>query len=137
MGMFDAFIDEFDEQFEAAPSRSAGEYEQKMEELLQLILRERECSRNLDMAALTDVSTVKDALVRELATLDSSDFSNPRLAERVREENRRNAYLFWAGLGLVRDTMSFFGRQVPPPAYGALGGIVRGRPEANLLSGRI
>lgn len=137
MGMFDAFIEESDEQLETTPSRSAGEYEQKMEDLLQLILRERDCARNLDMAGLNQVATAKDALVRELATLDGSGLVSSELAERVREENRRNAYLFWAGLGLVRDTMDFFGRQVPPPAYGAFGGMVQGRNGTSLLSGRI
>jgi hypothetical protein len=136
--MFDAFIEEFDEPIESAAAlRSANELEQKMEQLLQLIQRERECCRSLDMVALAEVSTAKEALVRELALLDHSGFANPRLAERVREENRRNAYLFWAGLSLVRETMGFFRRQAPPPSYGALGGIVQGRPGANLLSGRI
>lgn len=137
MGMFDAFIEERDEQLETAPSRPVGEYEQKLEELLQLILRERDCARNLDMSSLNQVATAKDALVRELASFDGSGLVNSGLAERVREENRRNAYLFWAGLGLVRDTMEFFGRQVPPPAYGAFGGMVQGRNGTSLLSGRI
>lgn len=137
MGMFDAFIEERDEQLEAAPSRPASEYEQKMEELLQLILRERDCARNLDMSGLNQIATAKDALVRELATFDGSSLVSSELAEQVREENRRNAYLFWAGLGLVRDTMEFFGRQVPPPAYGAFGGMVQSRSGTSLLSGRI
>lgn len=135
MGMFDAYIGDSDEQIETAPHRPASEYEQKMEQLLQLILRERDCARKLDMAGLNQVAGAKDALVRELASFDGS-VVNSELAVRVREENRRNAYLFWAGLSLVRDTMGFFGRQVPPPAYGALGGMVQGR-STSLLSGRI
>ncbi|MHB1400175.1 MAG: flagellar protein FlgN [Trichloromonadaceae bacterium] len=139
MGMFDAYIEEVElpRDFGAA-TRMSCEVEQKMQQLLELILRERDCTRNLDMEGLSQVATAKDALLRELAALDGSGFDNARLAERVREENRRNAYLFWAGLSLVRDTMGFFGRQAPPPAYGALGGMVQGRRGgASLLSGRI
>lgn len=138
MGMFDAYIEELEtpQEFAAAPRRHC-EVEQKMQQLLELILRERDCTRNLDMEGLGQVAAAKDALLRELAALDGSGFDNARLAERVREENRRNAYLFWAGLSLVRDTMGFFGRQAPPPAYGAFGGMVQGRGGASLLSGRI
>ena len=138
MGMFDAFIEQQDDWTGLdAPSQALSDYEQKLQELLELILRERECSRNLDMAGLRAASGAKEQLVRELGGLDSTGFDNPRLIQQVREENRRNAYLFWAGLSLVRDTMSFFGRQVPPPAYGAFGGMVQSRQGTNLLSGRI
>lgn len=138
MGMFDAFIEQQDDWNQLdAPSQAVSAYEQKLQQLLELILRERDCTRSLDMAGLQAASEAKDQLLRELGGLDSSGFDNSSLAERVREENRRNAYLFWAGLGLVRDTMSFFGRQVPPPAYGALGGLVQSRQGTSLLSGRI
>lgn len=138
MGMFDAYIEQRDDwnELDATP-QAVSEYEQKMQQLLELILRERECTRSLDLVGLQAASSAKEQLVRELSGLDSSDFHNPGLAEQVREENRRNAYLYWAGLSLVRDTMSFFGRQVPPPAYGAFGGMVQSRQGTNLLSGRI
>lgn len=138
MGMFDAFIEQHDDWNEpqALPPVSS-DYERKLQELLELILRERDCVRALDMDGLQAATGAKEQLVRELSGLDSTGFHNPRLAEQVREENRRNAYLYWAGLSLVRDTMSFFGRQVPPPAYGAFGGMVQGRQGTNLLSGRI
>ncbi len=138
MGMFDAFMEEIDAPDEAGPAPPvATELEAKLQHLLELILSERERARTLDMKGLEAVSQEKEALLRELGELDGIGFDNPELARRVREENRRNAYLFWAGLNLVRDTMGFFEKQVPPPEYGAKGSLVHAQQGGKLLTGRI
>lgn len=138
MGMFDAFIGASDDgsPVDSTP-QVAGAYELKLQQLLDLILRERDCLRQLDLEGLQAASGAKDLLVQELSGLDGGGLPNHRLLEQVREANRRNAYLFWAGLNLVRETMGFFGRKAPAPSYGAFGGMIQSRQGGNLLSGRI
>lgn len=109
----------------------------RMNRLLELILEERKAARSLDMARLAAVSREKEDLARALGDFDEADEDIFELAEQIRLENRRNAYLFWAGLNLVRDTMEFFGRQAPPPRYDALGTTVQSAHGGRLLSGRI
>ncbi|KIH77546.1 hypothetical protein SAMN05660860_00975 [Geoalkalibacter ferrihydriticus] len=112
-----------------------------LQRLHELILQERAAARGLDMSALNAVVREKEELIQALheqGSLDAyADDELAGLAERVREENRRNAYLFWTGLNLVRDTMAFFEKQVPPPGYGAAGLMTQTRPGGRLLSGRI
>lgn len=111
----------------------------EMERLHRLILEEREAATSLDMRRLGAVVEEKEALVRSLgaAEIDEDDEELMELAEAIREDNRRNAYLFWSGLNLVRDTMEFFGRHAPPPVYDAGGIAIQTAPGARLLSGRI
>ncbi|WP_305043433.1 hypothetical protein [Geoalkalibacter sp.] len=114
---------------------------ERLRHLHELILQEREAARNLDMAALGAVVREKEALIQQLheeRALDAYDDEDlVALAQLVREENRRNAFLFWTGLNLVRDTMAFFEKQAPPPAYRATGSLTQTRPGGRLLSGRI
>lgn len=125
---------------------------EKLNRLYGLILQEREAARSLDMKRLTAVMEEKEVAVRDLSSVtlpdpaecDEDDYEAQEeaeevraLADRIREENRRNAYLFWAGLNWVRDTMEFFRSQAPPPVYDAWGGTIQAAPGGRLLSGRI
>ncbi|MDO3378048.1 flagellar protein FlgN [Geoalkalibacter halelectricus] len=120
---------------------AACEIDAGLRRLLELIMQERAAARGLDMRTLEAVASEKQALIELLQGLDAealeTDEDLSALARQVREENRRNAYLFWTGLNLVRDTMAFFERQVPPPGYGAAGLMTQSRPGGRLLSGRI
>ncbi len=109
----------------------------QLEHLHALILREREAAKNLDMRALGTVIQEKDELIQALGAFQECDEELTELAEKVRDENRRNAYLFWSGLNLVRESMEFFEKQVPPPGYGAHGSLSQVRQGGKLLSGRI
>lgn len=109
----------------------------QLEGLLELILAERDAARRLDVDALSRVTAQKEACIQELATVDELDEPCRELAEKVRVENRRNAYLFWTGLHLVRDTVAFFHKQAAVPAYGATGVLNPTRCGASLLSGRV
>lgn len=116
--------------------RSASE---KLGRLYDLILQEREAAKGLDMVRLAEVVQQKEVVARDLAagSIDQEDEEVRELADRIRRENRRNAYLFWSGLNFVRETMDFFGRQAPPAVYDAWGGAVQSPGGGRLLSGRI
>lgn len=125
---------------------------QKMSRLHDLILQERDAARKLDMTLLTAVTEQKQVAMQDLSGESLPDIDEidewdeeaieeamelRELADRIREENRRNAFLFWSGLNLVRDTMEFFRSQAPPPVYDAWGGTNKAAPGGRLLSGRI
>ena len=109
----------------------------RMTRLHELIIQEREAAKDLDVEKLASVAEEKEALVQILGTVEEPDEDLQALAEAIRNENRRNAYLFWSGLTWVRETMNFFGSQVPVPAYGSQGTNVQSKQGGKLLSGRI
>ena len=82
---------------------------QRLQALLNLILQEREQAKKLDMGSLQQTAEHKQALLQDIGslTMNQNDPELERLARTVREENRRNAYLFWLTLGWVREQMTF------------------------------
>ncbi|BCA79139.1 flagellar protein FlgN [Desulfuromonas sp. AOP6] len=109
----------------------------QLEELYALILKERECAKTMAMDELLHTVQAKNELLRSLQSVTKVAPEDRELAVAVREENRRNAYLFWASLGFIRESMSFFRKELSPVSYGAHGATVRGRSEGMLLRGRI
>lgn len=111
----------------------------RLEQLLALILRERECAKALEIEELSAVTQEKEALLDSLGELRGGGPEVRQLAERIRTENRRNAYLLWSALTWVRETMQFFGKQTAPSGYGAAGTRVYagGSYGGRLLSGRV
>jgi hypothetical protein len=112
---------------------------QQLADLQQLILQEREYAKALDMENLARTAEAKSGM---LAVLDSEALpleneETRRLAATVREENRRNAYLFYMTLQWVRDLMTFYGQRTVPATYGAFANQVRRQDGGRLLSGRI
>lgn len=112
---------------------------QRLESLLQLILEEREQAKGLDMASLQQSAEEKQRLLQSIGSRidDQSDPEVQQLANKVREENRRNAYLFWLTLGWVREQMTFFGQRTAPTSYGSSAVQVSQQRGGRLLSGRI
>jgi hypothetical protein len=110
---------------------------EQLQRLLSVILRERECARSLDMEDLLAASREKAALLSALGPADALSPEDRALAEAVRAENRRNAYLFWATLTWVRESMEFFGRQVAAVSYGAHGRALSSPHGGKLLSGKV
>ena len=108
-----------------------------LRELHALILRERECARNLAMEELMEVSREKEALLLSLGTLSGEDDETRALAERIRRDNRRNAYFFWSALKWVRESVDFFRKQTVTTGYGAGGGLVSSCGSGMLLSGKV
>ncbi len=116
-----------------------SDLKQRLESLLQVILQERKQAKELDMDSLQQSALEKQQLLQSIGSgLDEqSDPELQQLARRVREENRRNAYLFWLTLGWVREQMTFFGQRSAPTSYGAGAAQISQQRGGRLLSGRI
>ena len=110
----------------------------KLEKLHDLLLRERECAKALDLDGMLTVAEEKKAL---LPLLESEVSESPELkviAEKVRSENRRNAFLFWSTLKYIRESMSFLNLQISRPAYGSSGRMQQQDSKSGLvLKGRV
>ncbi|NTV14068.1 MAG: flagellar protein FlgN [Desulfobulbaceae bacterium] len=103
-----------------------------------LLLRERECCKAVDLPGLQEVLSEKELLLLELEPLEPASGSELReLAAQIKNENRRNAYLLWATLRFIRESMEFFGRQAGQPSYGAGGRMIQNGGSGLVLSGRI
>lgn len=115
------------------------ELKQKIRQLLVLLQKERELAKSLDLEGLAEATAAKGALLASLEPLQSAekDAELRSLVQEVREENRRNAFLYWSALGWVREMMGFFGQRSVPVGYGAGGGEVTSRHGGRLLSGRV
>ena len=102
-----------------------------------LLLQERECAKALDMTGLQAICQEKEELLRALQEAQSLAPADRQLAETIQQENRRNAYLFWAAFNWVRDLVGFLNRQMSSETYAATGGTILFQHGGRLLSGRI
>lgn len=116
---------------------SASTTHQNLVRLRDLILEERECTKLLDMEALTAVMQEKDELIQVLAHVQKLDEEDKELATIIRHENRRNAYLFKATLCWIRETMEFFGKRTVASSYAADAGVINSKINGRLLSGQV
>ncbi len=111
---------------------------EQLQELHGLILRERDCARAVDLDGLQEVTRAKEELVHRLEPVVDGGPELRALAEKIKLENRRNAYLFWSSLKFVRESMSFFTRQISRPvAYGAGGRMIESSGSGLVLAGRV
>ncbi len=109
----------------------------RLEELLALLIEERERAMALDMAGLQKVVTAKEALLTDLNPQPEEVAGLEELLRQIDQENRRNAFLLWTGLNWVRDLMGFMGKAAMPQVYGG-GGQSRALTEGGrLLSGTV
>ena len=102
-----------------------------------VLLQERECAKSLDMKGLQELCQEKEALLKILQSAQSLAPEDRLLAEAIKEENRRNACLFWAALNRVRDLMGIINRQMATESYAPSGGTTLFQHGGRLLSGRI
>lgn len=113
------------------------ELEQRLTSLLELLHREREMAKALDMEGLQSVVAAKEALLADLKPQPEDVEDLQELLQQIDQENRRNAFLLWTGLNWVRDMMGFFGKASMPQVYGG-GGQSRTLTEGGrLLSGKV
>ncbi len=110
-----------------------------LSELYALVVRERECARDLRLDELEDVVKEKETLLHQLQDFDAVPLTaaQQELAGKIRFENRCNAYLLWSALNCIRESMAFFGRKSAPDSYNTSGTAVSGTSGGRLLSGRI
>lgn len=102
-----------------------------------LILEEREYTIVLDMKSLTVAMQEKEELLQVLTHIHQLDEEDKGLASAIRHENRRNAYLFRASLGWIRETMEFFGKKTVPSSYSASAAMINSKVNGRLLSGQV
>ncbi|EAT15836.1 flagellar protein FlgN [Desulfuromonas acetoxidans] len=110
---------------------------EQLQALHDVIIEERECAKALDVVALQAVTQRKDALLAQLELEGDLSPEDRQLADTIRFENRRNAYLLWSALNWIRESMEFFGRKTVPDAYTPAGGMVSKGMGGRLLSGRV
>jgi flagellar biosynthesis/type III secretory pathway chaperone len=105
--------------------------------LLDLILLERECAINLDMEGMVRAVQAKEEIVKVLAHVKDVNESDKPITQQIRDENRRNAFLFKSTLGWIRQTMEFFGQRTVTSTYGAQANTVASHVNGRLLSGQV
>lgn len=110
---------------------------EKLQSLYDVILIERESAKSLDLEALQKATVLKEELLSQLDLEGELSQEDRKLAESIRFENRRNAYLLWAALNWIRESMEFFGRKSTPDSYNPTGSLVLNKNGGHLLSGRV
>lgn len=115
----------------------AGTTHEQLIRLRDVILEEREFTKTLDMQSLADAMHEKEELIQVLAHVTRLDEEDKEIAATIRHENRRNAYLFKATLGWIRETMEFFGKRTVVSGYSSNANMVSSKVNGRLLSGRI
>ncbi|PID72053.1 MAG: flagellar protein FlgN [Desulfobulbus propionicus] len=106
-------------------------------QLRQVIINEREHAKQLNIKAMQNDMAQKTAIINALDAIEQLHPEDEQLAREIREENRRNAYLFRATLQWIRETMEFFGKKTVPTTYGHTGATKNSTINGRLLSGRI
>jgi len=105
--------------------------------LRDLIFEERACAKALDMQGMIKAMNTKEEVVKVLAHIKVIDEQDKPIAKQIREENRRNAFLFKSTLGWIRQTMEFFGQKTVTTTYSAAAYTVASQVNGRLLSGKI
>ena len=105
--------------------------------LKDVIIKERQQAINLNLEGMYSAMREKEELMHVLAHVQAIDDADKPLAEQIRYENRRNAFLFKSTLGWIRETMEFFGKKTSTSTYSANANSVNSEVNGRLLSGRI
>ena len=116
---------------------AARELQNQLNRLHELILLERSYAKSFSMDELLATTKEKELMLQQLVPVADAGPEIHALAETVKRENRRNAYLFWSTLKFVRESMSFFNRQVTQTSYGAGGALVNRGSSGMVLAGRV
>ena len=115
-------------------ARTTHEY---LVRLRDIILEEREYAKNLDMRGMVAAMQEKEEIVQVLAHVKVIQEQDKSVAVQIRNENRRNAFLFKSTLGWIRDTMEFFGQKTVTATYAPNAYTVASQVNGRLLSGKI
>lgn len=115
-------------------ARTTREYLVALKETIE---RERQEAIQLNLDGMYEAMKEKEALLNVLAHIKHIDDDDQLIAEQIRKENRRNAYLFKTTLGWIRETMEFFGKKTSTSTYSATASTLKSEVNGRLLSGRI
>ncbi|CAG37417.1 flagellar protein FlgN [Desulfotalea psychrophila] len=110
---------------------------QRLQRLHELLLEERDCAKKLNINGMLAVVREKEDLIQILSGGTAIDDSSKPLAEKVRDENRRNAFLFKTTLGWIRATMEFLSKKTVMNTYSAAAVTVPAGTNGRILSGKI
>lgn len=113
------------------------ELKKNFEQLHQLLIDERQAVISLDMEALEASTQAKKELLASIENIPRDTEGLKSLFLEIDKENRRNAYLLWAGLGWVREMMGFFGQSTATTTYGNIGQASSCQHGGRLLSGKV
>jgi hypothetical protein len=105
--------------------------------LRDVILEEREYAKALDMEGMSRAMAEKEELIQVLAHVQAIDENDRPIADQIRAENRRNAFLFKSTLGWIRNTMEFFGQKTVTSTYSSNANTIASQVNGRLLSGKI
>ncbi len=105
--------------------------------LRDVILLEREKAKALDIEGMYQAMEEKEEIIRILSHVKQLDPADRDIADQIHHENRRNAYLFKATLGWIRETMEFFGKRTVTSTYGQNANTIPSQINGRLLSGKI
>ncbi len=106
-------------------------------QLRDIIRAEREHAKALDLEAMMADAQRKEVIIRALNSVESLHPDDQQYAREIRQENRRNAFLFRATLHWIQDTMEFFGRKTVPITYSPYGLSKNNTVNGRLISGSI
>lgn len=101
------------------------------------IINERQQAINLNLDGMFAAMQEKEELIHVLAHVKNIEEVDKPLADQIRQENRRNAFLFKSTLGWIRETMEFFGKRTTTSTYSANANTINSEVNGRLLSGRI
>jgi len=105
--------------------------------LCDVIVQEREFAKKLDMEGMFKVMGEKQELIEYLSLVQELDDQDLVLAKQIRDENRRNAFLFKSTLGWIKEMMEFFGKKTVTATYSATASTVPSQVNGRLLSGKV
>ncbi len=110
----------------------------KLKQLEQLIQRERESARNLNVSELQTIQDEKGLLLTELQALSGGCTDELKtVATRLQKENRRNAQLLWTTLNFLRQSMCNCSQQIMPILYGRRGNSIQSAAIGVLHQGKV
>ena len=105
--------------------------------LKEAIIQERQQAISLNLDGMYAAMREKEDLLSVLAHVKDLKDSDKQIADQIRHENRRNAFLFKSTLGWIRETMTFFGKRTSSSTYSANASTVNSGANGRLLSGKI
>ncbi|MGW8193922.1 MAG: flagellar protein FlgN [Desulforhopalus sp.] len=115
----------------------SGDTRQYLVRLRDVILEERACAMALDIQGMTAAMQAKEQLLKVITHLQVIEDDDRPLVAQIKQENRRNAFLFKSTLGWIRQTMEFFGKNSVTSTYSSTAGRISSQVNGRLLSGKI